>query len=80
MSDAGMCGDYNSVLGMDADEPINRFLTRIPRSRFEPAVGPGTISGFAVDIDDNTGLAVKAGPLRLGPHLAPAVPEFWSTD
>ena len=80
MSDAGMCGDYNSVLGMDADEPINRFLTRIPRSRFEPAVGPGTISGFAVDIDDNTGLAVKAGPLRLGPHLAPAVPEFWLTD
>jgi 2',3'-cyclic-nucleotide 2'-phosphodiesterase len=80
MSDAGMCGDYNSVLGMDADEPVNRFLTRIPRSRFEPAVGPGTISGFAVDIDDNTGLAVKAGPLRLGPHLAPAVPEFWSTD
>ncbi len=80
MSDAGMCGDYNSVLGMDADVPINRFLTRIPRSRFEPAVGPGTISGFAVDIDDNTGLAVKAGPLRLGPHLAPAVPEFWSTD
>lgn len=80
MSDAGMCGDYNSVLGMDSDEPINRFLTRIPRGRYEPAVGPGTLSGFAVDIDDNTGLAVKAGPLRLGPHLEPAVPEFWSTD
>ncbi len=80
MSDAGMCGDYNSVLGMDPDEPINRFLTRIPRGRYEPAVGPGTLSGFAVDIDDNTGLAVKAGPFRLGPHLEPAIPEFWSTD
>ncbi|MBY0561710.1 TIGR00282 family metallophosphoesterase [Hyphomicrobium sp.] len=78
MSDAGMCGDYNSVLGMDPDEPINRFLTRIPRGRYEPAVGPGTISGFAVDIDDKTGLAVNAGPLRLGPHLEPAVPAFWS--
>ena len=80
MSDAGMCGDYNSVLGMDPDEPINRFLTRIPRGRYEPAVGPGTLSGFAVDIDDKTGLAVKAGPLRLGPHLETAVPEFWSAD
>jgi hypothetical protein len=78
MSDAGMCGDYNSVLGMDSEEPINRFLTRIPRGRYEPAVGPGTISGFAVDIDDATGLAVNAGPLRLGPHLEPAVPAFWS--
>ncbi|CAA2138243.1 TIGR00282 family metallophosphoesterase [Hyphomicrobium sp. ghe19] len=78
MSDAGMCGDYNSVLGMDPEEPINRFLTRIPRGRYEPAVGPGTISGFAVDIDDKTGLAVNAGPLRLGPHLEPAVPAFWS--
>ncbi len=77
LSDAGMCGDYNSVLGMEADEPINRFLTRIPRGRYEPAPGPGTISGFAVDIDDKTGLAVKSGPLRLGPHLEPATPEFW---
>src|SRR5262245_3347306 len=34
MSDVGMCGDYNSVLGMDTQEPINRFLTRIPRERF----------------------------------------------
>jgi metallophosphoesterase (TIGR00282 family) len=77
MSDAGMSGDYNSVLGMDSDEPINRFLTRIPRSRYEPAVGPGTISGLAVDIDDATGLAKKVGPLRLGPHLEPARPTFW---
>lgn len=80
LSDAGMCGDYNSVLGMEPDEPINRFLTRIPRGRYEPAVGPGTISGFAVDIDDKTGLALKSGPLRLGPHLEPATPEFWIDD
>jgi 5-formyltetrahydrofolate cyclo-ligase len=49
-----MCGDYNSVLGMEIDEPLNRFITKIPRQRFEPATGPATISGLAVDIDDKT--------------------------
>jgi metallophosphoesterase (TIGR00282 family) len=75
MSDAGMCGDYNSVLGMESDEPINRFLTKIPRGRFEPAVGLGTISGLLIDIDDATGLATRVQPLRQGPHLEPAIPE-----
>jgi len=77
MSDAGMCGDYNSVLGMEADEPVNRFLTRIPRGRFEPASGPATLSGLAVDIDDATGLARRAQAVRLGGVLAPAEPQFW---
>ena len=76
MSDAGMCGDYNSVLGMDSDEPIHRFLTKIPRSRYEPAFGPGSISGLLVDTDDATGLATRVQPLRQGPHLEPAIPEF----
>jgi metallophosphoesterase (TIGR00282 family) len=75
MTDAGMCGDYNSVLGMDSDEPINRFLTKVPRSRYEPATGPGTLSGLLVDIDDATGLATRVQPLRQGPCLAPAIPE-----
>src|SRR6202521_5850883 len=57
ISDIGMCGDYNSVLGMDIEEPINRFVTKVPKQRFEPANGPGTLSGLAVDIDDATGLA-----------------------
>jgi metallophosphoesterase (TIGR00282 family) len=75
MTDAGMCGDYNSVLGMDSDEPINRFLTKVPRSRYEPATGPGTLSGLLVDIDDATGLATRVQPLRQGPCLSPAIPE-----
>jgi metallophosphoesterase (TIGR00282 family) len=75
MSDAGMCGDYNSVLGMDSDEPINRFLTKIPRGRYEPATGPGTLSGLLIDIDDATGLATRVRPLRQGPCLEPAIPE-----
>lgn len=77
MSDAGMCGDYNSVLGMDTDEPVHRFLTRLPRERFEPALGPATVSGFAVEIDDKTGLATRAKGLRLGGVLSTQEPEFW---
>ncbi len=77
MSDAGMCGDYNSVLGMEAEEPLNRFLTKITKSRFEPALGPATMSGFAIEIDDKTGLATKVAAFRQGPHLEPTVPSFW---
>ena len=80
VSDAGMCGDYNSVLGMESDEPINRFLTKIPRNRFEPALGPATLSGLAVEIDDKTGLAVRAAPFRKGPHLEQASLAFWDTS
>jgi metallophosphoesterase (TIGR00282 family) len=75
--DVGMCGDYESVLGMDVSEPINRFLTKIPRGRFEPAMGPVTISGLAVEIDDSTGLATRVKGLRLGGVLAPTEPLFW---
>ncbi len=78
VSDIGMCGDYNSVLGMDIEEPINRFLTKIPRQRFEPASGPGTLSGLAVDIDDATGLARACSAFRMGPNLEPAEPPFWA--
>jgi 2',3'-cyclic-nucleotide 2'-phosphodiesterase len=77
MSDAGMCGDYTSVIGMEADEPLHRFLTKIPRGRFEPAMGPATLSGLAVEIDDATGLARHAKAVRLGGALAPSEPHFW---
>ena len=77
MSDAGMCGDYQSVLGMDLEEPVNRFLTRIPKNRFEPSLGPATVSGLAVDIDVKTGLATNCGALRIGGVLKPIAPTFW---
>lgn len=77
MTDAGMCGDYNSVIGMDKDEPLNRFLTQLPGGRFTPAGGAATISGLAIDIDDNTGLARAVSPVRLGGRLRPVEPEFW---
>lgn len=77
MSDAGMCGDYHSVLGMDQDEPINRFVTRVPRGRFEPATGEATLCGLAVDTDDSSGLARHVGALRIGGVLSPCLPSFW---
>jgi metallophosphoesterase (TIGR00282 family) len=77
IGDLGMCGDYDSVLGMVKDEPLNRFLTKIPRARMEPAVGPATLSGVAVEIDDSTGLATQVAGLRLGGVLAPTEPRFW---
>lgn len=78
MSDVGMCGDYNSVLGMKSAEPVNRFVTRIPRERFEPALGEATLSGLAVEIDDKTGLAIQTAPLRIGGALSEAMPAFWT--
>ena len=77
-SDVGMCGDYNSVVGMDASEPINRFITRIPRERFEPALGLATICGLAIDIDDQNGLAQKIGLVRIGGVLTEETPAFWT--
>lgn len=77
MSDAGMCGDYNSVLGMDKEEPIRRFLTKIPSARFEAANGEATLSGIAVDTDNRTGLAKAIAPLRLGGRLEETMPGFW---
>ncbi len=77
MSDVGMCGDYDGVLGMDAAEPIARFLTRIPRGRFEPATGAATLSGIAVVTDDSTGLATRAEALRIGGVLSQCLPSFW---
>jgi len=77
MTDAGMTGDYDSIIGMQKDEPMRRFTSGIPAARFEPALGPATLSGVAVETDDATGLAVKVAPVRVGGRLAPALPEFW---
>jgi metallophosphoesterase (TIGR00282 family) len=77
ISDIGMCGDYDSVLGMEKEEPLSRFLTKIPTGRFQPALGPATISGVGIDIDDATGLARAIAPIRIGGRLTPAEPAFW---
>ncbi|RYE57818.1 MAG: metallophosphoesterase, partial [Rhizobiaceae bacterium] len=76
-TDAGMTGDYDSVIGMDKEEPLSRFTTGVPSGRYEPASGSATLSGVAVETDDKTGLAVKIAPVRLGGQLEKAVPAFW---
>ena len=76
LTDAGMTGDYDSVIGVDKEEPLRRFLTKLPGSRYEPAAGPATLCGVLVETDDRTGLAKRIGPLRVGGRLAPALPDF----
>jgi metallophosphoesterase (TIGR00282 family) len=77
ISDAGMTGDYDSVIGMSKDEPLGRFTRRISTSRFEPAEGRATLCGVAVETDDATGLAKQVAGVRLGPQLEEARPSFW---
>ena len=56
-TDLGMCGDYDSVIGMEKEEPLNRFVKKIPGGRFTPALGSATLCGVFVETDDSSGLA-----------------------
>ncbi len=68
-TDAGMCGDYNSVIGMQKEVPINRFLGKISKDRFKPASGNVTICGVVIETNNVTGLAKTITPLRFGGKL-----------
>lgn len=74
LTDAGMCGDYDSVIGMEKLEPMRRFITGMPKDRFTPAAGPATLSGVYVETDDKTGQAVKVRMIRIGGRLEEARP------
>ncbi len=78
VSDVGMTGDYDSVIGMAKEEPLRRFVRRVPSGRFEPASGPATLCGIAVETDDATGLASRVAAVRLGGLLEEARPAFWA--
>jgi 2',3'-cyclic-nucleotide 2'-phosphodiesterase len=71
-SDAGMCGDYDSVIGMDKKVPIQRFTRKLPTERLSAASGEGTLCAVFVETNDKTGLAHKVAPLRLGGRLSEA--------
>jgi 2',3'-cyclic-nucleotide 2'-phosphodiesterase len=75
MTDAGMCGDYDSVIGMKKEPATARFVRKMPIERLGPGEGEGTISGVMVDIDDRSGLATRVAPVRVGPGLSPTVPD-----
>src|SRR5262249_23703616 len=78
ISDLGMTGDYESVIGMNREEPLNRFLRRIPQGKRETTSRPATPWAIAVETDDATGLARRIAPVRLGGKLQEAQPEFWN--
>lgn len=75
LSDAGMCGDYNSIIGMDKEEPMRRFVTGMSKGRFTPASGAPTLSGVYVETDDATGAAIRVVMVRQGGRLAPSGPS-----
>src|SRR4051812_39562196 len=77
ITDVGMTGDHDSVIGMNKAEPLHRFTRRIPSGKFEPANGPATLCAVAVETDDATGLATRIAPVRLGGRLEEARPAFW---
>jgi metallophosphoesterase (TIGR00282 family) len=74
LSDAGMCGDYDSVIGMEKLEPLRRFITGMNSARFEPAGGEATLSGVYIETDDKTGRATKVAMVRQGGRLSPSGP------
>lgn len=74
VSDAGMCGDYDSVIGMQKEGAASRFWRKMPGERLGPAEGEATICGVFVQTDDATGLAVRVEPVRQGGRLSQAMP------
>ncbi|VBB69524.1 FIG006542: Phosphoesterase [invertebrate metagenome] len=71
-TDAGMCGDYNSVIGLVKEQPLLRFTRKMPTERLRPAGGEGTLCGVYVETDEVEGHARVVCPLRLGGRLQPA--------
>ena len=65
ITDVGMCGNYESVLGFEVEEPVNRLNRRYTGGRLVPSKGPGTLFGIAVETDDATGLAKTIEQIRI---------------
>jgi calcineurin-like phosphoesterase len=70
-TDVGMCGDYDSVIGMKKDVAVQRFIRKVPGERLSPADGEGTLCAVLVESDDKTGLARSIRPVRIGGRLSP---------
>jgi 2',3'-cyclic-nucleotide 2'-phosphodiesterase len=75
IGDAGMCGDYDSVIGMQKEASVRRFVTRMPGEKAKPAEGEATLCGVFVAVDETTGLARQIEPVRVGGRLMPHIPR-----
>jgi len=76
ITDLGMCGDYDSVIGMEKSEPLHRFISKMPGGRFSPAAGEATLCGVVIETNPATGLAASISALRIGGRLRRLMPEF----
>jgi metallophosphoesterase (TIGR00282 family) len=74
MSDVGMCGDYDSVIGMGKAPAIARFTRKMPGERLHPADGDATICGALIETGAD-GKALRIEPLRLGGRLSQLMPS-----
>lgn len=74
-TDAGMCGDYDSVIGMQKGPAVRKFVTKMPVERPQVAEGEATLCGILLETDDKTGLALSVEPIRIGGRLAPQLPQ-----
>lgn len=75
ITDLGMCGDYDSVIGMEKTEPLYRFSSKMTGGRFTTATGPATLCGVFVETDPKTGLAKDISPIRIGGRLRGTQPS-----
>ncbi len=74
-TDAGATADYDSVIGMEKDEPLHRFTSKMASGRFTPAMGEATLCGVFVATDEKSGLAQRVEPVRIGGRLKEALPD-----
>jgi 2',3'-cyclic-nucleotide 2'-phosphodiesterase len=74
-TDAGACADYDSVIGMEKFEPVQRFIRKMSSGRFSPATGPATMCGVYVETNAK-GFAVRIEPIRIGGRLKQSVPDI----
>jgi metallophosphoesterase (TIGR00282 family) len=74
--DAGMCGDYDSIIGVRKEVPIQRFTRKMPTEKMSPADGEGTVCGCFLVTDDKTGRAKEFDRLCLGGRLKEYLPAF----
>ncbi len=69
ITDIGMCGDYYSIIGMQVETAMPRFVNKAAKTRLQPAEKEGTLCAVYLETDDETGLCRTIRPVRLGAHL-----------
>ena len=69
ISDLGMCGDYDSIIGMDKSKSLEKFKKKTPIRGIDPATGEASLSCVFVELNDETGLAKSIKQIIIGGSL-----------